>query len=186
VATESGFNPIPIIVHALAIAAGLVVGWIVMDRITPDFPSADPGVESSSEPSAVAGNDPDSLFLPNNLSEAIVQTQDQLAAGQGVVTLHLEPGSIDVRTSDIEGTFPLSDVPVAAPASIAAAIHAMRDRVTLDDIGYMDLVATSKGPQWYVQLDIDRTDVDPPWTYTAPIAGEPVTAGGGPPKPIDD
>jgi hypothetical protein len=183
---EGAFNPIPILVHLLAIAAGLTVGWIVMDRITPNFPTADPGVESSSAPGSVAGNDPDSLFLPNNLSEAIVQTQDQLVAGQGVVALHLEPGSIDVRTSDIDRTFPLADVPVAAPARIVAAIHAERERVTLDDIRYMDLVATRKGPEWYVQLDIDRTDVDPPWTYGAPISGEPVTAGPAPPKPIDD
>ena len=49
---EGALNPIPIIVHVLAIAAGLFVGWMVMDRITPDFPTADtePGVESSAAP----------------------------------------------------------------------------------------------------------------------------------------
>jgi hypothetical protein len=185
VATEGAYNPIPIVVHVLGIVAGLVLGWFVMDRITPDFPTADPGVESSSAPRAVAGGDPDSLFLPNNLSEAIAQVQDQLAAGQAVVTLHLEPGKIEVRGSDIDGTFDLADVPVAAPARIADAIHEMRDHVTLDDVGSMDLVATADGPRWYVQLDITRTDVRPPWAYAAPIEGAPVTAGGAPPKPIE-
>ena len=48
----------------------------------------------------------------------------------------------------------------------------------------MDLVATAKGPRWYVQLDIDRDIGPPPWTYGAPLEGAPVTAGGAPPKPI--
>ena len=185
-ASEGGFNPIPIIVHVLAIAAGLFAGWIVMDRITPDFSTADPGVESSSAPGSVAGNDPDSLFLPNNFSEAMVQLQDQVAAGQGIVTLHLEPGSMDADTSDADGTIDLTDVPVSAPAQIADALHSLREGITLEDIGYMDLVATRKGPRWYVQLDIDRTDVNPPWTYSAPIEGTPVTPAGSPPKPISD
>jgi hypothetical protein len=186
VATEGGFNPVPILVHILGIVAGLVLGWYVMDRITPDFPTADPGVESSSAPHSVAGGDPDSLFLPNNFSEAIVQVQDQVTAGQGIVSLHIEPGTIDLRSSDVDGTFDLADVPAAAPVRIANAIHQMRERVTLDDIGSMDLVATAEGPRWYVQLDITRTNVRPPWTYAAPINGDPVTAGGAPPKPIDD
>ncbi len=183
--SEGAYNPIPIVVHVLAIVAGLVVGWFVMDRITPDFPTADPGVESSSAPRSVAGGDPDSLFFANNLSEAITQVQDQLAAGQGVVNLHLEPGAINVRTSDNDGTFDLADVPVAAPVRIANAIHRLRDQVTLDAIGSMDLVATADGPRWYVRLDVTRADVSPPWTYAAPIDGAPVTTGGGPPQPID-
>jgi hypothetical protein len=76
-------------------------------------------------------------------------------------------------------------VPVAAPLRITDEIHSLRDKVSLEDIGYMDLIATSNGPRWYIQLDIDRTDVSPPWTYTAPLEGESVTAGGAPPKPID-
>jgi hypothetical protein len=183
--TEGALNPIPIVVHALGIVAGLMLGWYVMGQISPDFSTADPGVESSASPRAVVGNDPDSLFLPNNLADAIAPLQDQLAAGQGVVTLHIEPGSIDAQTSDADGTYDLADVPVAAPLRITDAIHAMRDKVSLEDIGYMDLIATSEGPRWYVQLDIDRTDVIPPWTYTAPISGDSVTPGGAPPKPID-
>jgi hypothetical protein len=183
--TEGALNPIPIVVHALGIVAGLLLGWYVMDRVSPDFPDSPPGVESSSSPRSVAGNDPDSLFLPNNLAEAIPPLDDQLAAGQGVAALHIEPGSIDVQSTDVDGAYDLADVPVAAPARIVDAIHDMRDRVTLEDIGYMDLIATRDGPRWYVQLDINRTDVDPPWTYGAPLEGEPIEVGGAPPKPID-
>jgi hypothetical protein len=185
VATEGGFNPVPILVHLLAVACGLAAGWVVMDRISPAFPTDDPGIESSSAPGSVAGNDPDSLFLPANFTEALRQVDDQLAAGQGVVTLHLEPGSIDVKSSDVDGTFSLAEVPASAPAHIVDEIHSMRERVTLEDIGYMNLVAARGGPRWYVQLDINRTDVDPPWTYTAPLAGDPVAPGGPIPKPID-
>jgi hypothetical protein len=42
VVAQRGFNRTAVLVHVLAIAAGLVVGWFVMDRITPDLPSAKP------------------------------------------------------------------------------------------------------------------------------------------------
>ena len=48
-ATEgSGFNPIAVLVHLVAIALGLYLGWIAMDRISPDLPDAsvEPGVSS--------------------------------------------------------------------------------------------------------------------------------------------
>jgi hypothetical protein len=186
--TEGALNPIPILVHVLAIAAGLIVGFMVMDRINPNFPSSDtePGIESSAAPSAVAGDDPDSLFFTANLLPALSQLDDQLAAGQGVVTLHIEPGAISVKSSDADGTFDLSDISPGTPALLAEEIHMQRDRVTLEDIGSMDLVATRKGPRWYVQLDTSRTDVDPPWTYGAPLGGAPLEVGGAQPKPIGD
>jgi hypothetical protein len=184
--TEGAFNPIPILVHALAIAAGLLVGWIVMDRIAPDFPSADPGLESSSAPGAVDGNDPDSLFLANNMAVAMVELQEQLGADQGILRLHIEPGAIDAETSDIDGTFDLPDVPVAAPARIAAQIHDLRPQLGLAQIRSMDLVATASGPRWYVQIDTAAAAVPPPWTYSAPLEGTPVTAGGAPPQPVAD
>ena len=176
--TEGALNPIPILVHALGIVAGLLLGWYVMGQISPDFSTADPGVESSSAPRAVAGNDPDSLFLPNNLSNAIPPLQDQLAAGQGVALLHIEPGAIEIHGSDGDTAYDLSDVPVAAPARIVDAIHDMRGQVTLNDIASMDLLATRDGPQWSIQLDTSRSGVSPPWSYTAPLEGTPVKPGG--------
>ena len=66
-ATEgSGFNPTAVLVHLVAIALGLYLGWIAMDRISPDLPDAsvEPGVSATGE---VAGDDPESLFRPANL-----------------------------------------------------------------------------------------------------------------------
>ena len=66
-ATErGGFNPVAVLVHLVAIAAGIYLGLLVMNRIVPDLPdeTVDPGVSSSSAPAAVAGDDPDSLFWP--------------------------------------------------------------------------------------------------------------------------
>ena len=186
-ASESGFNPVPVLVHLVAIAVGLYLGFLAMDAISPDLPgdSVEPGVSSSSAPRAVAGDDGDSLFRATNLVPALAELDDQLAAGEGISTLHLEPGSLDVETSAADGTFTPGDVPPLAPARLAEGIGAQRDRdVTLGDVSYMDLVATAKGPRWYVQLDIARPIGPPPWTYLAPLEGAPVSAGGGPPVPV--
>jgi hypothetical protein len=56
--------------------------------------------------------------------------------------------------------------------------------IGLGEVRYMDLVATAKGPRWYVQLDTGRDVGPPPWTYGAPLDGEPLTVGPGPPKPV--
>jgi hypothetical protein len=185
-ATESSFNPIPILLHLIAIAVGIFLGLRAMDAIAPDLPgeSVEPGVASSSAPDSVAGNDPSSLFLAANLAPALDQLQEQLPAGEGAIRLRIEPGSLSAETGSGDGLFEPDDVPPSAPAQLANAIHRQRDLVTLADIGYMELVATRNGPEWYVQLDINRTDVSPPWTYGAPLEGEPVTAGGAPPEPV--
>jgi hypothetical protein len=186
VVTEGGFNPIPVLVHLLAIAAGLFVGWIVMDRITPDLPadSVAAGIESSSAPGSVAGNDPDSLLLAANLGPALGELSDQLAAGQGIVTLHIEPGAIKAESSDADGTYDLDEVDPATPAVIVDQIPEQRPKLGLGQILFMDLVATRKGPRWYVQIDNQATDEPPPWTYGAPLEGSPLTVGGAPPTPI--
>ena len=75
---------------------------------------------------------------------------------------------------------------MAAPARIADQIHELRPALGLEQIRYMDLVATRKGPRWYVQIDINRTDEPPPWTYGAPLEGSPLTVGGAPPTPVDE
>ena len=55
-ASESGFNPVPVLVHLVAIAVGLYLGFLAMDAITPDLPgeSVEPGVSSSSVPCRTA------------------------------------------------------------------------------------------------------------------------------------
>ena len=38
VAESSRFNPVAVIVHLIAIAAGLYLGFLAMDAIAPDLP----------------------------------------------------------------------------------------------------------------------------------------------------
>jgi hypothetical protein len=185
-ATESSLNPIPLLIHLMAIAAGIFFGLRAMDAIAPDLPDegVEPGIASSSAPGSVAGNDPNSLFNAANLAPALDQLSNQLPAGEGVIRLRIEPGSLSAETGAGEGLFEPGDVSPSLPAMLGSAIHEQRERVTLSDIGYMELVATRDGPEWYVQLDINRTDVPPPWTYGAPLEGTPLTVGGPPPEPI--
>jgi hypothetical protein len=187
-ASDAGFNPIPALVHLVAIALGVYLGFLAMDAIAPDLPDegVEPGVSSSSEPRAVAGDDGDSLFRAANLQPALDQLDEQLGAGQGISTLHIEPGTLTSETGDGSGPFAPADVPVGVPAKLADEINAERPGgLSLADVAYMDLVATSKGPRWYVQLDISRDIGPPPWTYGAPLGGESLTVGPGPPKPVD-
>lgn len=186
-ATETrGWNPAAVLVHLVAIAVGLYLGLVTMNRIVPDLPgeAVDPGVSSSSSPGAVAGDDPDSLFLSSNLQPALAQLEDQLGAGQGITTLHLEPGSLDAETASAAGSFQPGDVPVEVPALLGDQIRAERGRLGLADVAYMDLVATARGPRWYVQLDVAGEIGPPPWTYGAPLDGTPLIAGPSPPNPV--
>ena len=185
---SNAFNPVAIIVHLIGIAAGLYLGFLAMDVIAPDQPaeSIAPGVSSSIEPQDVAGDDPDSLFRAGALAPALEQLEEQVPAGHAVVRLRIEPGTTALQTSDVDGLFSLDKVTPDLPERLIDEIHAQRERVTAHDIGYMELVATEDGPRWYVQLDINRTDVPPTWTYGAPLEGTPLTVGGAPPKPVSE
>ena len=186
VSESSPFSPAAVIVHLIAIAAGLYLGFVAMDAIAPDLPSESvgPGLSSSAAPEQVAGDDPDSLFGADALGSALEQLDEQLPAGESIVRLRIEPGSIDAETRSGEGLFSLDDVSPALPARLIEEIHRQRAPVTAHDVGFMELVATEEGPRWYVQLDVSRTDVDPPWTYGAPLEGTPLEVGGPPPEAV--
>ena len=186
-ASESRNYTLPVLVHLVAIALGVYLGFIAMDALSPDLPDpdVDPGVSSSSSPAAVLGDDPDSLFRAVNLGPALDQLDEQLAAGEGIASLHITPGSLDAETGSVEGVFDPEDVPADVPALLGIEIDEERGGLTLADIAYMDLVATAKGPRWYVQLDINREIGPPPWTYGAPLEGSPLAVGPAPPKPIE-
>ena len=186
VSESSPFNPVAVIVHLIAIAAGLYLGFLAMDAIAPDLPaeSVGPGVSSSTAPADVAGDDPDSLFTATALAPALDQLGEQLPAGEGIVSLRIRPGGLDARTADADGLFSVDDVLPTLPEQLIASIGDKRPRVGAEDVGYMDLVATEDGPRWYVQLDISRTDVAPPWTFGAPLDGTPLEIGGAPPEPV--
>ena len=184
-ATERrGSYLVPMLVHAVAIAVGIYLGFLIMDKLAPDLPddAVEPGV-SSAAPRTVAGDDADSLFRAANLAPALAALDDQLAAGDGIVRLHPEPGALESQTSEADGTFAPGDVPTDVPVRIGMGIAQERG-LTLDDIRYMGLVSTDDGPRWYVQLEINRDIGPPPWAYGAPLDGEPLDVGGTPPKPV--
>jgi hypothetical protein len=182
---ERRFSPVAVLVHVVAIGFGLYLGWIAMQAISPDLPdpSVQPGVQSAAE---VAGDAPNSLFRGPYLQGALNQLSDQMAAGEGIVTMHIEPGTLDTETASGEGLFQPEDVSSETPVVLIHTIDSERGGppIGLGEVSYMDLVATEKGPRWYVQLDIDREIGPPPWTYGAPLEGTPLTVGQGPPEPL--
>ncbi len=185
---ESGSRnyTIPVVVHVLGIGLGLYLGFLVMDRIAPDLPdpSVPPGVSSSAE---VAGDAPNSLFRGPYLQGALNELSDQLAAGEGLVSMHIEPGALETETGTSEGVFQPEDVSSETPVVLIHSIDSERGGapIGLEDVAYIDLVATAEGPRWYVQLDISRDIGPPPWTYGAPLEGRPLEAGPGPPKLVE-
>ena len=156
---------VPVVVHVLGIALGLYLGFIVMDSISPDLPdpSVAPGVSSTAE---VAGDAPESLFRGPYLQGALNELSDQLAAGEGIVSMHLEPGTLETETGTGDGLFQPEDISSETPVVLIHTIDSERGGppIGLGEISYMDLVATEKGPRWYVQLDINRDIGPPPWT----------------------
>ncbi len=185
-ATEDrGFSPVAVLVHLVAIGVGLYLGWITMQAISPDLPDPDvePGVNSTAQ---VDGDAPESLFRGPYLHGALNELSGQMAAGEGIVTMHLEPGSLETETASGEGLFQPEDVSSETPVVLIHSIDSERggSPIGLGEVSYMDLVATAQGPRWYVQLDINRDIGPPPWTYGAPLEGSPLTVGPGPPKPV--
>ena len=185
-ATESRNYTVPVLVHAVAIALGLYLGWVVMEGISPDLPDPDvqPGVNSTAQ---VAGDAPDSLFRGPYLQGALNKLSDQMAAGEGIVSLRITPGSLETDTGSGEGVFQPEDVSSETPVVLIHSIDSERGGppIGLGEIAYIDLVATDKGPRWYVQLDINQDIGPPPWTYGAPLEGEPLDVGAAPPKPVE-
>ena len=187
-ATEGSLNPLPLVFHGVALAAGLYVGWIFMGWVTPDLPSDETEAGVSATAVKVAGDDPNSLLRAAPLAGALESLDEQLAAGEGIAVLRIEPGEINVEGSDVDGTFEPSDVDPAVPERIVGRIGAQRAAVDgLDDVQYMELVATEEGPRWYVQLVSTNPRIDPPWTYGADLEGRPpLDVGGAPPTPVAD
>jgi hypothetical protein len=181
-------NPVAAVAHVLAIAAGIWGGLWIMGKATPDLPDpdAEAGVTATA-PEDVSGGADESLFRQTPLFWALDQLGDQLAAGQAVVRLHVEPGTLSSESrEEQDGLIDPADVPASAPEWIVSQIAQERPQVTLEKVRYMDLVATEKGPRWYVQLVSDDPKLDPPWTYTADFEGDLLETGGAEPRAIPD
>jgi hypothetical protein len=188
VVTEGSLNPLPLMLHVVALAAGLYLGWIFMGWLSPDLPSDETEAGVSATAVQMAGDDPNSLLRSGPLAGALDSLDEQLAAGEGIAVLRIEPGEINVEGSDVDGTFEPSDVDPAVPERIVERIGAERRAVHgLDDVQYVELVATEDGPRWYVQLVSTNPRIDPPWTYGTDLDGPPpLDVGGAPPTPVAD
>jgi hypothetical protein len=167
-------SPVSAITHLLAVALGLWGGFWLMDRVAPDLPSdeTDPGVEAATE---LRGGDPDSLLRAGPLATALGQLSDQIAAGDAIVALEIEPANLSAETGSGGLGLEPEEVPPGAPERIVGEIAGQRPQVSLDDVTFIRLRAGAQGPEWYVQLDLE---IDPPRTYVAPLDGSSATAGG--------
>jgi hypothetical protein len=177
-ATESSSRAAPIILHLVAIAAGLFLGVKAMAALSPDLPpeGSEPGVNTPATSSQVPPDAPNSLFQPGPLSIALDSVDDQLAAGQQLGLVHITPAEIATNVTDGDG-FDVSDVDASAPGRLATLISHERKEVRgLEDFQFVELRLDPNGdPQWYVQLALE---IDPPRTYTAPLDAVSVTPGG--------
>jgi hypothetical protein len=179
-------NPVAVITHVAAIAAGLWVGIWAMGEIAPDLPDdeVEAAVSAPTDAGEVAPDGAESLLRTANLEPALAQLESQLAAPGEIVRLRIEPGSLDAEEGD--GGFEASEVPAFGPERLAEEIAADRPQFRdLADIQYVELVQTEIGPEWYVQLVSTRDSLPPPWTYGAPLDLGGLTVGGAPPKQIE-
>jgi hypothetical protein len=178
-ATESSSRALPIVLHLVAIAAGLFLGITAMAALSPDLPpaSSEPGVNTPAEGTQVPPDATNSLFQPGPLQIALDSVDDQLGAGEQLSLLHVTPAEIATNIVDDGGGFDVSDVDTSAPSRLATLIsHERREVRGLQDFQFVELRLDPNGdPQWYVQLALD---IDPPRTYTARLDAVSVTPGG--------
>lgn len=180
-ASEGGFNPVATIVHLIAIAAGLIGGWVFIGWAAPDLPSDDvePGIAVSTAPEAVGGGDPDSLLRAANLGPALDQLAEQVPDGEQLVSFTLAPGSIQSQSGDGGIALDPEEIQATAPEAIVPQIQAPRrevggnpTQIGLEDVLAMEIQANGEGPRWYVQL---AHNIDPPRTAHAALDGSRVT-----------
>jgi hypothetical protein len=164
-------SPVAPIAHLIGIAVGVLGGFWLGGLIAPDLPSADtePGVTVEE---SVKGSDPESLFHPGPLADAVAQTEEQLGAGAEVSVVTIEPGSIHAAENEGVNLLPLSDMPVDAPERMLAGINQARAKansssdVTLDDVMYFTWApANPTGSEWSVLLDVSTAG--PPTEFVA-------------------
>lgn len=174
---EDGFSPVAVLVHALGIVAGLVLGVLVASAAAPDLDAGAPqGVVATDE--EIAADDASSLFLSPNLSFALDRLREEEGADAEYSLIQIGPGSISTSSTADEHSFTLDEVDADIPQSMIFEIGQARPRVTAEDVAYVQLAAAGDGRRWFLQLSTE-TDVSPPWTYSAPFAGKPVEGGIG-------
>ena len=174
-------SPLPPIAHLIAIAAGVFGGLWLGGAIAPDLPSADtePGVVVSEQ---VSGSDPDSLYHPGPLAEAVTQTLEQFPAGAEVSSVTIDP--VTLRAAENEGVnlLPLESMPVDAPERMLPGIQDARRKagvakpITLDDVrSFSWSPANPTAIEWSVLLDVSTAG--PPTQFRASRDGSRVAVG---------
>ena len=181
-ASESGFNPVPVLVHVVAIAVGLYLGFLAMDAITPDLPDDSRrarGRAPRPRPARWPATTATRSSAPTNLAPALAQLDDQLAAGQGIGTLHIEPGSLDVETSTRRRDLRARRRPAARPD---AARRGDRRRARPRRDARRRRLHGPRGDRARARAGTSSstsaaTIGPPPWTYGAPLDGAPLSSG---------
>ena len=175
-------SPVAPIAHLLGIALGALGGLWLGGVISPDLPSADtePGVVVTDD--QVKGDDPDSLFHPGPLQEAVTQTLDQLGSGAGVSRVLIEPATLRASSDGGTGEAPLESMPIDAPERIVGGVEAAREEagvkgpLTLDDVRSFTWTPGNRdAEEWYVLLDINTAG--PPTEFAASRDGTKVRVG---------
>jgi hypothetical protein len=174
-------SPVAPIAHLIAIAAGVLGGLWIGGLIAPDLPSAEtePGVVAGEQ---AKGSDPDSLYRPGPLAEAVTQTLEQLGAGAEVSSVTIEPAALHAAENEGPNLLELESMPVDAPERIVAGLEAAREQagvkgpVSLDDVKHFSWSpANPTASEWYVLLDV--TTAGPPTEFSASRDGSKVRVG---------
>ena len=153
--SEGALNPIPILVHLVAIAAGLFVGWTVMDRITPDFPSDDSRASSRRRRRVRSP-----ATIPTRCSCRTTSrrrsSSSRSSSPRARASSPCISSPVRSRSRAVTSTAPTSSptCPWRRRRELPIEINEQRPELDLAQIAYMDLIATRKGPRWYVQIDI--------------------------------
>ena len=163
-------SPVAPIAHLIAIAAGVLGGLLLGGAIAPDLPSADtePGVTVED---SLRGSDPESLFHPGPLAEAVAQTEEQLGAGAEVSNVTIEAGSFRAAENEGVNLLPLADMPVDAPERMIPGINERRRDAGGGPVGLDDVMHFSWSPanptdsEWSVLLDVSTAG--PPTQFEA-------------------
>jgi hypothetical protein len=147
-------SPVPPILHILALAAGLWLGWTAMSAISPDLePNAPAGVEAAAAQVTGPG-DPQSLFQPSALSTALTQLQDQLGDDEEITSMTIHPGRLESSSSSSGDGFPVAGISSAGPYLLAYSIdQRRREPIGVDDLVAVSVAPTAAGPLWTARLD---------------------------------
>ena len=170
VTREGSFNPVAVLVHVVAIAAGIVAGLAAMGAISPNLPADvdvdEPGVETP----AADGDDSSSLFLSPNLEFAFDELRDENGAGAEYSLIDIQPGQITTESNGGAGSFTIDEVSASVPQTMIFELGEKRPEVTAEDVEYIQLAAITGGPRWILKLS-DDSGLAPPLAYSARADG---------------